>query len=289
MNSLIHHIASGQSFFSGVALIVLAAVARFGKARRWSAILGTISACVGLILIAVSSTPLPMGFYVVAGMISLAWLGIEGSTRATLRRPKLLLRCAVIAVWGLGAAMELPFHVSPRVPRLGHPALWIVGDSLGAGTGGEGDTWPKLLAKEHGLVVHDLARVGANVNSAQAQADRVTGPGALVLAEIGGNDVLGDTSPVAFETGLDALLSRLRSGQRTVLLLELPLPPFSNKYGEIQRRLASRHGVLLVPKRVLIGVLTTPGATTDSVHLTAAGHALMAETVWTIVRRAFEP
>ncbi len=289
MNALIYHIASGHAFFSGVVLIVLAAITTFRPARRWSSLARTLSACVGLILIAVSSTPLPTWFYGFAGLVSLSWIGIEGSSTEALQRPRLVLRYAVIAVWMLGVAMELPYHVSPRLSRNGNPALYIVGDSLGAGTGGDGETWPKRLARKHGLVVHDLARVGANVSTAQHQADQVTDPDALVLVEIGGNDILGETTPEAFETGLDALLARLRSGNRTVVLLELPLPPFSNRYGAIQRKLASRHKVVLVPKRVLMGVLTSHGATTDSVHLTEAGHALMAETIWTKIRQAFEP
>ena len=86
---------------------------------------------------------------------------------------------------------------------------------------------------------------------------------------------------------LEALLSRLKSNGRTVIVLELPLPPTFNRYGEIQRRLARRHGVRLVPKRVLLGILTTGGATLDSVHLSETGQALMAETIWGILRPAF--
>ena len=52
---------------------------------------------------------------------------------------------------------------------------------------------------------------------------------------------------------------------------------------------AVSHGVLLVPKRVLIGVLTSEGATLDTVHLSPRGHALMAETVWDIIGQAIGP
>ena len=94
----------------------------------------------------------------------------------------------------------------------------------------------------------------------------MSGSTSLVLVEIGGNDVLRATRPLAFEEGLDVLLAKLRDTRRTVVMLELPLPPFHNRYGEVQRRLAKRHGVLLVPKRVLMGVLTSAGsATLDTV------------------------
>ena len=45
----------------------------------------------------------------------------------------------------------------------------------------------------------------------------------------------------------------------------------------------------LVPKKVLLGVLTTEGATVDSIHLSPKGHALMAETIWRVVRPAYKP
>jgi acyl-CoA thioesterase I len=111
----------------------------------------------------------------------------------------------------------------------------------------------------------------------------VGGPTALVLVEIGGNDVLRAYRPNAFERALDALLAKLRGGGRTVVMFELPLPPFHNRYADAQRRMARRHGVLLVPKRVLIGILTSEGATVDSIHLSRRGHELMAETVWGII------
>jgi hypothetical protein len=93
----------------------------------------------------------------------------------------------------------------------------------------------------------------------------------------------------AFERGLDVLLAKLAVGGRTVILLELPLPPFHNRYGAAQRPVARRHRVFLVPKRVLMGVLTSEGATLDTIHLSRRGHALMAETVWRIIGQAIGP
>jgi acyl-CoA thioesterase I len=286
-SALVYHVASGQAFFSGIALISLAVFLAFRVSGRWSSLLRTVSACLGLILIAASATPLPDWFYVIAGLVSVAWIGFEGTTRERLRSTRLRLRLAVLAAWWLGVAFELPYHFSPWLPTLGNPLVYVVGDSISAGMNGEAETWPKLLARRHGIAVVDLSKAGADVSKAMTQADRVVESGSLVVAEIGGNDVLGATPPESFERDLEALLSRLKSNGRTVILLELPLPPIHNRYGEIQRRLARRHGVRLVPKRVLLGILTTGGATLDSVHLSETGQALMAETIWGILRPAF--
>src|SRR4051812_1052045 len=109
---------------------------------------------------------------------------------------------------------------------MGNPPVFVVGDSISAGMGGESVTWPRLLVRRQQIVVHDLSLMGATVASAgREQAGHVAEPVALVLAEIGGNDLLGGTAPEDFERGLETLLSRLRSRGWTVVLLELPLPP----------------------------------------------------------------
>ncbi len=72
------------------------------------------------------------------------------------------------------------------------------------------------------------------------------------------------------------------------LLLEVPLPPFYHGFGRIQRRLAKKHGVKLVPKRVLLSILAGGDATLDSIHLSQAGQQKMAEVVWGIVGSGYE-
>lgn len=285
----IYHIASGQAFFSGIVLIELAAVAAFWARSRWPTIGCAIIACAGLILIAVSSTPLPVWFYGVAGILTVAWIGVECSPGPRHWRYTPFLRSAVLAVWLCGLALEVPFHLAPTVPNLATSQLFLIGDSLSAGVGGNIETWPKLFARQHHVGVVDLSRSGADAADAMQQAEQITAPNLLVLAEIGGNDVLRGYPPERYERGLDALLAKLREGGRTVVMLELPLPPFCNRYGAAQRRLANRYGILLVPKRLLMRVLTTDGATLDSIHLTARGHALLAEAIWNSVGDAFGP
>ena len=86
MNSLVYHVASGQAFFSGVALIQLAGLSAFRPEGRWPSLCRTTSASAGLILVAISATPLPAWFYFSAGLVTLAWIGVEGSTKTKSRR-----------------------------------------------------------------------------------------------------------------------------------------------------------------------------------------------------------
>lgn len=54
----------------------------------------------------------------------------------------------------------------------------------------------------------------------------------------------------------------------------------------IQRRPARKFDVTLIPKRVLMGVLSASGATLDSIHLTQRGHDLLARQVRAILGRS---
>src|SRR5437879_3211849 len=82
----------------------------------------------------------------------------------------------------------LPFQLLPAVAAMGDSQVFVVGDSMSAGMGGEAETWPKLLSRRHHVVVHDLSLPGADVATALRQAGQVSGPTSLVIVEIGGND-----------------------------------------------------------------------------------------------------
>ena len=68
-------------------------------------------------------------------------------------------------------------------------------------------------------------------------------------------------------------------------MLELPLPPLYNRFGAVQRRLARRFGVVLVPKRYFANVLAGDESTLDGLHLSHIGHAKMSRMIWSTVMR----
>jgi acyl-CoA thioesterase I len=239
---------------------------------------------------------------------------IMGSHLSAKTPDPLWLRRATALIWLGIIALEVPYQFAPHLPPLGKQPLWIIGDSVTAGLGSNEQTWPDLLPES--VEVHNLAQPGATTAMAVAsQANQIPYVGGVVLIEIGGNDLLlAGGSAGQFEKDLDALLLRVCGGSagaspsqgataglpssafnsaealpsgRTVIMFELPLPPFCNEYGRIQRRLAARYGVRLIPKRVLIGVLAGGSATLDSIHLTEAGHQRMANEVWAVIRPAY--
>jgi len=285
---LIYVFGSGLAFFLGVGLVLAALLLTTAERKPRLRRLARLSAALGLIVVALSAVPLP---WVILGGLAGILLGWGLAERMLSGRPRWrwLVRAGAALAWLAVAAVELPYHFVPRIEASDRPALWVVGDSVTAGLGDEQIvTWPRILAKSHGITVHDRSQMGATVTSALRQLQqRPLGDG-IVLLEIGGNDLLGTTRPEEFEQGLELLLASVCSRDRTVLMFELPLPPLCNRWGMIQRRLAAKYGVALIPKRVFVAVLTEGDATLDSIHLSQGGHEAMAETVWRLLTRVYQ-
>jgi acyl-CoA thioesterase-1 len=284
------HVASGQSFFTGAACLVLAACLSVRKARRGVSAARNALVSLGGLLVFVSATPLPPWLYIALVVASLPWLAIESLGDKLPARLVVGWRCSFVAMWAAAVLVELPYHVLPGIPKQpGRPKLGIIGDSLTAGTGDrETVTWPRIFADRQGVTVRDHSMAGAGVASALRQASTIAPDERLVLLEIGGNDILGGASPAAFEAGLARLISEVSRPDRVVIMFELPLPPTYNAFGLAQRRVAMQYEVILVPKRVLLGVLLQLGATLDSIHLSPEGHRRMADSVWGVLRPAYE-
>ncbi len=288
MNLTVYLFAGGAVFFIGIGFIFIGLLTFAIVERRWLTIVATLSSVVGLLLIGLSSTPLPYWLYAVAGLATCVWLVAERLALNRFRVGRKCLRGLVAALWALSAAVEIPHQMMPTLAASGRPKLYVIGDSVTAAMSDrDQQTWPRVLAREHHVEVLDFSRIGATAASAMQQANGLPDGGGLVLLEIGGNDLLGATSARDFERDLTALLAKVCSPDRTVLMFELPLPPFCNEFGHIQRSLAAEYGVVLIPKRVFIGVLSRNGATVDSIHLTPQGHERMAEAVWSVIGSAY--
>jgi acyl-CoA thioesterase I len=97
--------------------------------------------------------------------------------------------------------------------------------------------------------------------------------------------LIGDEPSSVFAQGLESILARVAVPGRTVVMFELPLLPHRISFGHIQRQLAAKHNVALIPKRFLTEVISGEDATSDGLHLTDAGAHRMA----LLVARVFAP
>ena len=282
MNWLVVQIASGRVFFVAVALLVAAVGLRSSVAPRLRRG-ATWCFLVGVIGLSVAAAPLPTW----ASAVML--LSLVAGWRASRFGANAATATATSALALLGVGLhEARYQVMPVLTVVHDRRIAVIGDSITAGHGESDLTqkWPAILRDRHGVAVGDFSKAGATAASAAKGLEQVSIAAPVVIVEIGGNDFLGGGSVAAFEAGLDALLKAVCQPGRQVAMFELPIPPLYEGFGRVQRDLASRHGVALIPKRILLSVIAAADATVDSLHLTQQGHDEMADVVWTLLAPA---
>ncbi|MDP1563929.1 MAG: GDSL-type esterase/lipase family protein [Pirellulaceae bacterium] len=285
MNWLVYHITSGHAFFTGIALVILAVLVS-SRNKPIANRIAVLAFLVGAVAIAISSTPIPYWYYVVALVPTVAWV-ISRYVKSWNRWAP----TAMIAVWLVAAAIEIPYHITPALTPVTSRSITVIGDSVTAGMGvrDKSKKWPAILADQHGLAVQNISHMGETAATALKRVKKQGISAPIVIVEIGGNDLLGSTTSAEFELDLNALLAHITAPNRQVIMFELPLPPFCHEYGRIQRALARKHRVALIPKRIFLSVLAADDSTLDTIHLSQAGHDRMANCVWQLIGSAFPP
>jgi len=145
------------------------------------------------------------------------------------------------------------------------------------------------MQRNTSIPVRNLSRVSATAADGVVMAAQVTPDDRVVLVEIGGNDLIAGLPADEFAKSLDSILSRLVSNERAVVMIELPLLPYRIGYGRSQRRLASKYGVWMIPKRYFVQVINGSSATSDGLHLSAEGSTRMAELVARVLSPVLKP
>ena len=280
------HFPSGDGYLCGLLLFCLAQVGlNFNRHDRWRQPL-TVAARIGLIWSFVLPSPSPRWLLVLFAM-SLLWLCLadwrsKSVTDHAIRSRQLQrvrsLSWLVVVLAFVVVLCELPYRFSPSVD-VSSQRLCIVADSVTAGLNDGEDTWPQRLARSSHWQITDASQPGATLKSARQQVELLDAESSVLFLEIGGNDLLEGLPVAQFEHDLEQLLIAAHQPGRTVLMFELPLPPLAFRYGETQRRLASKYEVALFPKRLLMRVLTSSGSTVDGIHLSTVGHEGMAKLV----------
>ncbi len=278
MNPVILFFADGTVFFIGLAVTLVAGLLmfRFCKGRLRPVLM--MSAVVGVILVAISSTPLPIWLYIAWFVSLLAVLTISGSAKTTAKLRTFGMTAFVLATVIL-CCVEVPYRCMPGMKVPAGKKIFVLGDSISAGMGTDDRCWPEALKEEYGFSVVNLAMPGATIKSAFEQAEGIDQPGSVVIVEIGGNDMFGGIKATDFQDQLNQLISSLHTDGHQILMVELPLYPFKNNIGASQRSIAARYNASLLPKRCLTRVLAGQEATLDGLHLSEKGHNVMADII----------
>ncbi len=270
------------------ALVVVVALMGWGR-QRWRRVSAMLMLLVGGMALVLASPLMPWPVRIPLLLLLPAWclLTWRQATPRTLTVATTLLIMTLLAC----IALELRWFIWRGPGQATYSRVVIIGDSVAAGIGGVHErTWPLQLHQRLGVDVLNAAAAGARVDDAlQRQLPHVEPGAALVLLEIGGNDMLFRVPLDRFEHDLDALIRNAVAPDRTVVMFELPTPPFHARYAAIQRRLAARHEVRLIPRRHFIAVIADPAATSDGVHLSQHGHDRMADLVVTLLGPSLVP
>ena len=282
MNPLFLIIADGTTFFAGLALVLISEGLLIRLRNFISRLILTVLAIIGVILLFISATPLPLWVYatwVIPAIFCLVLLNLASPPQRSVLVCFTILFVSTIGLW----VVEAPYL---RLPSLAVPngsTIYVLGDSISAGTGTNERCWPTVLDEMLSCRVVNLAQAGATVDDAIFQAKGISDPRSLVIIEIGGNDMIGGTNATVFQTKLKSLLSSLSSNQHQVLLFELPLFPSQNAYGKAQRDAVRKYGAVMLPKRFFAKVLRTKNGTLDGLHLSQNGHNALARIVADVI------
>ena len=281
MSPVLLYFASGESLYSGAALLLLATLTGFLRESISLRRVRNVSAWLGLILVVMSATPLPWAgvvvFFLFFGLWYLAWNSVFAAKFRVGSAIALLALIVSICV------AEYPCRKLPELRRLQADHIAIIGDSISAGIDPRIPAWPFFLQQATGIRVRNLSQAGATISDAIKMTQHLTDEDRLVLIEIGGNDLISGRSADQFAGSLDSLLSHLSIPGRTVVMMELPLLPHRIGYGQVQRQLAKKYGVYLIPKRYFARVISGANATSDGLHLSDEGSRRMAQLVAKVI------
>ena len=288
MSPVALYFASGESLYPGAILLILTVTASLFLKQGWLARMRNIVAWLSLAMIGMACVPAPWWEYLLLLGLYSAWY-IAANRRTQTGGVQLKLKATFAAVLSLTliliTVVELSHRNMPRIASQPTPRLAVLGDSISAGFASAGSSWPTILEQNTGVVVKNLSQPGAHVMDGVGMATRLSVQDRLVVIELGGNDLLQGSSTREFEQALDKLFSVVAVSGRTVVMFELPLLPHKIAYGQVQRRLADKYGITLIPKRFFIEILGSTKSTTDGLHLSLIGSQRMAA----LVTRLFAP
>jgi acyl-CoA thioesterase-1 len=272
------YFASGDSFHFGAFLLLLAIVASPHLKHRWMLLSRNVTSWIALAMMVMACPPFFWGVDLILLAAFFVWFIASNTAKPSEMWLRLRLSAATALLISLLtlSALELSHRTMPVITGVASDHLAVIGDSISSGIDSRSPAWPAVMQQMTGIPVKNLARPGAGVAEGRAMAESITPEDRIVLIEIGGNDLLSCTPSVEFEHNLELLLAKLTIPGRTLVMFELPLLPNRIPYGQIQRRLASKYHVWLIPKRFFAAVIGGANATSDGLHLSPGGTRQMA-------------
>jgi acyl-CoA thioesterase I len=279
VNPVVLYFASGELLYPGAALLLAAVATSSVKLPGVAFWLRRAAIWVGLALIVMACPPFP--WIVDAGFTAafLLWLISLNHVEPRWRWLRTGTSCVLIVFLLVLSVSEFYRRRLPVIEAKASDHLVVLGDSISAGLGGNVQPWPEVMQARSGVEVKNLSKPGATTADGVAMANHVGADDHLILIELGGNDLLAGNPSNESAQALESVLKKLSRPERMLVMFELPLMPQAIQYGRVQRRLAKKYGVALIPKRFFAAVISGKEATSDGLHLSQVGGDRMASLV----------
>ena len=248
MNIITEFFVAGYAFFAGVAILVMATFLSIRGSKERIRILYGILFALGMLLIVVSATPVPMLIFSLSATamgVLYFFAGFEA------RETKMLFwgaRLVLLAALAYLLMSELEHWRMPKISNSDHSKMYVVGTSLSMAP--PGVSYTDLLKSKYGINAFNLSQERNNPQSALKQAEMMSSSDLLILLELGMDDDFSD-----FSFNLKHLLEAVSGGGRTIMMFELPRSPLSGRFVSTQRELAQQYNVKLIPRHVLAGAI----------------------------------
>lgn len=196
---------------------------------------------------------------------------------------------AAVAIIGCG-------DDTPISPGQATPAIVAFGDSLTSGPGLRPEqTYPALLQQRitsdgRAYRVINAGVTGDTSSEALLRFDAALVPDTrIVILAIGINDGLRGVPVATVERNISTMIERAQARGIAVLLCQMEAPPlggltYTIEFHRVFTRLADRYKAPLVPF-FLLGIIGNDELNLDdTLHPNAAGHRVMADTIWPHLR-----
>ena len=219
----------------------------------------------------------------------------------------------LLTVWGCGSSetrndskpetgSTVAVQKTPVTPASTKKTVLFFGNSLAAGYGVEpSQAFPALIGEKI-----DSAGLNYTVVNAGLSGETTAGgksrigwvlrqPVAVFVLELGGNDGLRGLPLSATRQNLQAIMDTVRrkSPQAVIVLAGMQIPPnlgtdYTREFRELFKELADKNKAILIPF-LLESVGGVPKLNqSDGIHPNPAGHKIVAETVWGVIRPVLE-
>ena len=191
-----------------------------------------------------------------------------------------------IAVFNL---LALPSHAS---------SILVLGDSLSAAYQIKPEQgWVSLLQDKlvsegfsHQVINSSVSGDTTQNGIARLQKMLQQTDADVVVIELGGNDGLRGTHPLAIKRNLTHLVDMAQKSGAKVLLLGMQLPPnygavYTQKFAEIYPEVAQAKNIALVPFFMEGVALIPERMQDDGIHPNASGQPYLLDTVWPYLKQ----